>query len=382
MFKNSIRIGRIFGIRVAIHYSWFIIFALVLWILATQLFPSAGWYPGLSTATYWVMSVVTTFLFFASVLIHELSHSIVARRRGVPVTSITLFIFGGVSNISREPDSPGMEFAIAFAGPAASFVLGGIFFAIWGVARAASWPIGIIGVSYYLALINIILGGFNLVPGFPLDGGRVLRAALWRRSRDLASATRVAANVGRVVGFLIIAYGLYLFIAGFVVSGLWFVLIGWFLEQMSAFGYRQTLMRQSLAGVTVDTVMTRHPISIPGDLSLADAVDRYFLRFNHGAFPVLTNAGVVEGMLTSRQVKPMSKSKWPDTLVREAMAPLGPEITCAPGDDLSEVMARPEMRMHGRLLVLETNELVGIITNTDVSDFIQRHARVSQGFGR
>lgn len=381
MFRNSIRVGRIFGIQVAVHYSWFIIFALVLWSLATQLFPSRGWYPGLSTATYWVMSVVTTTFFFASVLIHELSHSLVARRRGVPVTSITLFIFGGISNISREPESPGMEFAIAFAGPASSFVLGGIFFAIWGVASAAHWPTGVIGVAYYLALINVILGGFNLIPGFPMDGGRVLRAALWRRSRDLTSATRVAANVGRVVGFLIIAYGLYLFIAGFTVSGLWFVIIGWFLEQMSAFGYRQTLMRQSLEGVLVEEVMARHPISIPGDMRVAQAVDRFFLRFNHGAFPVEQN-GVVEGMLTSRQVKSMSKSKWDDTLVREAMVPLSPETTCAPGDSLQEVMARPEMRMHGRLLVLDANELVGIITNTDVSAFIQHHARISQGFGQ
>jgi len=381
VFKNSIRIGKLFGIRVAIHYSWFVIFALVLWILATQLFPSPGWYPGLSTATYWVMSVFTTFFFFASVLIHELSHSIVARRRGVPVTSITLFIFGGISNISREPDSPGMEFAIAFAGPASSFVLGGIFFAIWGVAKAAHWPTAVIGVAYYLALINVILGAFNLVPGFPLDGGRVLRAALWRRSRDLTSATRVAANVGRVVGFLIIAYGLYLFIAGFAVSGLWFVLIGWFLEQMSAFSYRQTLMRQSLEGVLVEEVMTRHPASIPGGITVAEAVDRFFLRFNHGAFPVEEN-GMVEGMLTSRQVKSMSKSKWEATLVREAMVPVSPEITCSPGDGLSEVMARTEMRTHGRLLVLEGNELVGIITNTDVSDFVQRHARMTQGFGQ
>lgn len=381
MFRNSIRIGKIFGIQVAIHYSWFVIFALVLWILATQLFPTPGWYPGLSTATYWIMSVVTTFLFFASVLIHELSHSLVARRRGVPVTSITLFIFGGVSNISREPDSPGMEFAIAFAGPAASFVLGGIFFAIWGVARAAHWPTGVIGVSYYLALVNVILGGFNLVPGFPLDGGRVLRAALWKSSHDLARATRIAANVGRVVGFLIIAYGLYLFIAGFAVSGLWFVLIGWFLEQMSTFGYRQTLMRKTLEGVEVEEVMTRHAISMPAELTLAEAVDRFFLRYSHGAFPV-EEGGVVVGMLTSRRVKSLHKSKWEETTVRDAMVPLSPEITCQPSDDLADIMARQEMRMHGRLLVLEDNELVGIITNTDISAFLQRHSGPGQGFGQ
>ncbi len=381
MFKNSIRIGRILGIQVAIHYSWFVIFALVLWILATQLFPSASWYPGLSTAAYWIMSAVTTFFFFASVLIHELSHSLVARRWGVPVTSITLFIFGGISNISREPNSPGMEFAIAFAGPASSFVLGGFFFGIWGVARAAGWPIGVVGVSYYLALINVILGAFNLVPGFPLDGGRVLRAGLWKRSGDLDKATRAAANVGRVVGFLIIGYGLYLFIAGFTVSGLWFVLIGWFLEQMSVYSYRQTLLRQSLEGVSVEEVMTRDPITIPGDLSVAEAVDRYFLRFNHGAFPV-EGEGKVEGMLTSRQVKAMSKPKWADLRVQEAMVPLSPEITCRPGDSLNEVMARQEMREHGRLLVLQGPELVGIITNTDVGAFVQRHARIMPGFGQ
>ncbi len=380
MFKNSIRIGRIFGIQVAIHYSWFVIFALVLWILATQLFPTPGWYPGLSTATYWIMSVVTTFFFFASVLIHELSHSIVARRRGVPVTSITLFIFGGISNISREPDSPGMEFAIAFAGPASSFVLGGIFFAIWGIARAAHWPVAVVGVAYYLALINVILGAFNLVPGFPLDGGRVLRAALWHHSHDLSRATRVAANVGRVVGFLIIAYGLYLFIAGFAVSGLWFVLIGWFLEQMSVYSYRQALLRRSLEGVSVEEVMSRHPIAIPGDISLAEAVDRFFLRFNHGGFPVEEDNGVA-GMLTSRQVKSLSKSKWDATPVRAAMEPLSAEIVCAPEDSLSEVMARPAMRTHGRLLVLDRGELVGIITNTDVAGFLQRHPRAGGGIG-
>jgi Zn-dependent protease len=373
--KNSFRLGRLFGIEVAIHYSWFIIFALLLWLLATQLFPSEGWYPGLSSAVYWTMSAVTTLLFFSSVLAHELCHSLVARRRGLPVRSITLFVFGGVSNISREPDTPEMELAVAAAGPGSSFVLGGLFFGIWGVARAAAWPLGIVGVAYYLGLINVVLAGFNLVPGFPLDGGRLLRAIIWKRSGDLEKATRIASNIGRGVGYLIIAYGVFLFIAGFAISGLWFVLIGWFLEQMSSAGYRQTLTRQALDGVKVSEIMTPNPVVVPGSISLQKAVDDYFIRLNHGAFPVVSN-GDVTGMVTWRQAKAKAE-EWATTSVAEVMLPLEPRIATSPSEQLNSILGCEVMREHGRLLVLDKGKLTGIISRTDVSQFLQEHAAPS-----
>ncbi|MHB8779783.1 MAG: site-2 protease family protein [Candidatus Geothermincolia bacterium] len=370
--RNSFRLGRILGIEVALHYSWFIIFALVFWALGSQVFPS--WYPDMTSPIYYGMAAATTVLFFGSVLAHEIMHSVVARRRGLPVSGITLFIFGGVSNIAREPDDPAMELAVAFAGPASSLLLGGLFLGLWAIGRALSVPTGFVGVALYLAFINIVLAIFNLVPGFPLDGGRLLRALIWKRTNDLTRATRVASVIGTGIGFLIVAYGIYLFIVGYVASGLWLVLIGWFLEQMSVHGYKETVIRQSLLGVRVSQLMTPEPVRIPAETNLEEAVDGYFLRFNHSAFPVYGN-GELRGLLTWRRAKEVPRSKWAETGVAEVMLPLAPEIVTSPQAEMNEVLALEAMRQHGRMLVLEAGKLAGIISRSDVSEFLQRHAR-------
>jgi Zn-dependent protease len=230
MLRGGIPIGKAFGISLKLHYSWFIIFALVTWALAAGYFPSA--YPTWSVATRIAAGMITSVLFFGSVLVHELMHSIVSQRQGIPVRSITLFIFGGVSQITSEPKQPRDEFNMAIAGPLSSLVIGGILFGIYfGWRHVDTFAVQFItAIAYWLGYINLVLGIFNLIPGFPLDGGRVFRSLLWWRSGNLKSATRTASNIGRVVGFLFIFGGVWLIFTGNWVNGIWLALIGWFLE--------------------------------------------------------------------------------------------------------------------------------------------------------
>jgi Zn-dependent protease len=244
MLRSGIPIGKVFGISLKLHYSWFFIFALVTWALAGSYFPST--YPSWSLSARIIAGVITSFLFFGSVLAHELMHSIVSQRQGIPVQSITLFIFGGVSQITEEPKQPKDEFRMAIAGPLTSLLIGGILFGVYFAWHGTdSFPVQFItAIAYWLGYINLVLGVFNLIPGFPLDGGRVFRSLLWWRSGNLRSATKVASNIGRIVGFLFIFVGIWLIFTGNWINGIWLALIGWF------FGKRRhwQLPSTSLAG--------------------------------------------------------------------------------------------------------------------------------------
>ncbi len=371
MLKGGIPLGRILGISIKLHYSWFIIFALVTWALADGYFPSA--YPDWDQATYWGIGLATSLLFFGSVLAHELSHSIVAQTAGIPVKSITLFVFGGVSQISKEPEKPGVEFRMALAGPACSLVIAGIF---WGIRIAT------IGVSepataltYYLAWINAVLAGFNLIPGFPLDGGRVLRSIIWWRTNNLRSATRVASTIGRGTGYLFIFGGVFWIFWGDWINGLWIALIGWFLENAAAGSYQQVAFQDMLRGHTVSEVMTRDcPVVFP-KLTVEQLVHDYILGTGRRCFPVAENSHLL-GLVTLNDVKEVSREARLTKTVQETMTPLAKLKTVRPSDDLAEVMHRLTSEDINQLPVIENDNIVGMIARDNLLAFIRTRSEL------
>ena len=268
MVKGSFSLGKVAGISINIHISWLIIFVLVTWSLAVAYFPQQ--YPNWSAPLYWSLGVGASLLFFTSVLLHELAHSLVARGRGIPVRDITLFIFGGVSEIAQEPTTAGTELFMALVGPITSFFLAGVFALLWLLARSIGGPLS--ALTLYLASINAMLGGFNLIPGFPLDGGRVLRAILWGISGSLEWATRYASLVGQGIAYLFILLGIWQVVTGNWINGLWIAFIGWFLDNAAQTSYRQVAMKRMLSGHTVEQAMNRDCYSIAPTVTLESLI--------------------------------------------------------------------------------------------------------------
>ncbi|MGJ3253631.1 MAG: site-2 protease family protein, partial [Elainellaceae cyanobacterium] len=277
---RGFKLGSILGFEIRIDLSWLLIFSLILWTLTANLFPAN--YPGLSESTYIIMGVTGTILFFVSLVIHELSHSVVARAKGIPVEGITLFAFGGVSRTRMDAESPGDEFQIAGIGPLTSLILAGVSALVWYLGRNAGLGVAILGVAAYLAWINTLLAVFNLLPGFPLDGGRLFRSIVWRFTNNLKTATRVASIGGRVLGYGLIFFGFWqLFSPGpNLIGGLWLVLIGWFLNNAAEVSYQDLVVRMALEGLRVRDVMTLEPETIPSSLNLQELVDQYFFNRN------------------------------------------------------------------------------------------------------
>lgn len=362
---SGISIGRLFGVELRLDYSWFVIFALVAWMLAGGHFPMM--YQGWSTATYWMVGVLTSLVFFASVVAHELAHSTVSRSVGVPVRSITLFIFGGMASLDREPDRPRDELLIAAAGPVASLVLAGLFAAL-GRLTDPTAPIG--AAATWLGWINLSLALFNLIPGFPLDGGRVLRAVVWGATHDLRSATRIAAAVGRVVAFAFIFWGVARVFAGDVAGGVWIVLIGWFLDSAAAQSWRDIALRDLLAGYTVrDVLMTDCP-HIPLDATLDAVVDQQVLPSGRRCFPVV-EGGALRGLLTLHRIKEVARERWASTRAGDAMIPREELKTVHPEDSLSAVLDRMTTEDVNQFPVMDDGRLVGMVARDGLLRFIQ-----------
>ncbi len=302
--KGSLRIGRIAGIEVRIHFTWLFIFALVVWSLAQGFFPQL--YPGWDTTTYWVMGVVAAILLFVSVLLHELAHSLIARRRGMSVSSITLFIFGGVSNLTDEPKKPKAEFIMAIAGPLSSLALAGIF---WGLLQFTSDQQSPLAAMFsYLSLINLFLGIFNLLPGFPLDGGRVLRSFIWQRTGDIVKATNIAATVGRFLGWGLVGFGVFLLLTGNFLGGLWIAFIGWFLSNTADASRREVVMREQLRGVLTREVMDSNVEPISPETTVQQVVQDILRRRRHRAVPVAQNNRVI-GIITVTDIKELQQDQ-------------------------------------------------------------------------
>ena len=364
MKVRGVSLLRVGGIQIIIDYSWFVIFFLVIYSMTEVYFlQTQGRY---STPEYWIMGLAAATLLFVSVLVHELAHSFVALRHGVEVVSIRLFIFGGVAQIASEPKSGRHEFLIALAGPAASMILafffGGIY--LFSVLWSASSALGVIAGC--LALANAGLALFNLIPGFPLDGGRILRAILWDRWNDTGRATKVVSQIGNVFALLLIALGVVQFLlAKNLISGLWFIFIGLFMKQSALGSYQAVVLREALAGVKVRQIMTENVVAVDWLASLEELVRDYIYRHQFTHFPVF-NRDELLGMVSLAQVKDVPKDLWPFKQVRDIMAPIDDVPSLKPNDDATEALSRMVSDDLGRMPVIEDGRLVGIVSRRDI----------------
>lgn len=363
------------GIRVVADYSWFLIVALIAGTLTVASFPSA--LPGRSVLTYVALGVITAFFFFASVLVHELSHSIVAVLNGIPVRRITLFMFGGVAEIAKEPPDPRTELKVALAGPATSAALAALFWvAVLLMGPDPARP-GLQLALLHLAVANTSLLVFNLLPGLPLDGGRVLRAILWKTTRSLRRATYVASTAGKVVAGLLVLAGLFAILSGrFIIPGLWFILIALFLRQAADASYRQIVMREALAGVRIETVMTRDVVTVSPEITLAELIDRFLLRHHFTSYPVVQDSTPL-GLITIRLVKHVPREDWDRTRVAAAMIPVDDATSLSPDDDVPTAMQKMAASGLGRLPVIAEGRLVGIVSRRDIMAYLQIRSDLS-----
>lgn len=366
MMRTTWRIGRVFGIDINIDSSWLIVFALVIWTLAGSYFPEQ--YPRWPSWLHWAVGVITAILFFSSVLGHELAHSLVAIGQGEEVRSITLFIFGGVARITEEPDEPLKELLMAIVGPLFSVVTGVAFGILWFLTRGLIQPVS--ALARYLSMINVSLAIFNLIPGFPLDGGRVLRALIWGLSGNLKLATRLASWAGQAIAFLFMLGGTWQIFGGRWLDGLWIIFIGWFLYSAATSGYRQVLVREMLGEIRAGDLMTADFATVSGNLTLQQLVDEYVLRLREHSFPV-ADAGLLRGIICLHDVKTVARERWPYTRVSEVMTPWAELVTVSPEDDGSAVLARLNARDVRQLPVVEGERLIGLLRRSDVLHYLQ-----------
>lgn len=350
-------------------------FLLILWSLTASLFPAN--YPELSNTTYIIMGVVGTLLFFASLVAHELAHALVAKAKDIPVEGITLFIFGGISRTRMDAERPGDEFQIAGVGPLVSLILAGVFGLIWWWGNSAGWSVGITGVARYLASINLLLAIFNLLPGFPLDGGRLFRSLVWKITGNLKRATRIASWGGRFFGYFLIALGFVQLFGNNFLGGLWLILIGWFLSNAAEMSYRQHLVHAGLEGVPAKEIATRSPQTVTSDLSLQELVDEYFLHYRYQAFPVTENGQLV-GIITLNQVKEIPRERWQQQTVAKTMKPIDDVVTVSPNENMTQVIQKMEDSGIRRVLVTQDAQLRGIITGSDISGWLRRRRELDQ----
>jgi Zn-dependent protease len=367
---RKFKLFSLFGFDISIDLSWFLILGLVIWSLASGLFPSL--YPDLSVTTYWVMGTVAALLLFLSVLVHELSHSLMARKHGLEIGGIRLFIFGGVSEMTEEPEDPKAEFRIAIVGPITSVIIAGIFYLLT-LLPVEQWSTPTAAILSYLAILNLALAIFNIVPGFPLDGGRVLRAILWGKFENIKKATDIASKVGKVIAFLLIAFGAMTAFAGNIVGGIWYIFIGMFLNMAAESGVRQVVMRQALQGVKVSEVMSRDVVTVSPDLDAQSLVDEYIMKYRFDMFPVVDETGELVGLVELDDVKDVSQDQWSETNVEKIMDPVEEDSVLHPDDEAVDCLnSMIRTREQGRMPVIDDeNELVGVVTRKDIMNLLK-----------
>jgi len=368
MLGNSIRLFRIAGIDVGVHVSWLVIFGLVTWSLAVGFFPDAPGLAGRPVAEYWLLGAIAAILLFASVVVHELAHSLVAKSRGLGVRSITLFIFGGVSNLAGEAKKPSTEFVIAVVGPLTSFVIAAVVFAI---ARATSLGASGEAVLGYLVFINVALGLFNLVPGFPLDGGRVLRAIAWNWTGSLRRGTEIAALVGQLVAWGLLLWGFYrILVENDLIGGVWIGAIGWFLQNAAATSLQQVLVEQRLRGARVADAVEPDTTVVAPEVSIATLIEDYFLRGNRRAVPVVTD-GRLAGMVTLGDIKEVPRERWASTTVAEVMGGRDGVVSVSSRSTLQGALEALAQGDFEQVPVVDDGTLVGVVTRADIVRQIQ-----------
>ncbi|MDP9407848.1 MAG: site-2 protease family protein [Actinomycetota bacterium] len=367
--NESFRLGRIAGIPVGANWSVAVIFLLTALGVAGGRLPAE--HPGAGGGAYAAAGLVAAVLFFASLLAHEVAHAVVARRNGLPVDGITLWLFGGVSRLRGEPRTPGADFRIAAVGPAVSLALA-LAFALLAAGAVAAGIDGLaVGVARYLAFINLMLGLFNLVPAAPLDGGRVLRAALWRWRGDKTRAAVGAARAGRLFGFVLVGLGFVQVLSGAGVGGFWLALIGFFIVSAASAEAQQAVVSDALAGVRVRDVMTPEPLSAPVDLPVSRFLDEYVLTHRYSSYPLTTSDGRPAGLVTLSCLRTVAPEKRAWTTVGEVAVPPAEVPTAAPDELLVELLGRTEGRTDGRALVVEGGRVVGIVSPRDVARLLE-----------
>ncbi len=355
-----------FGFQIKVDISWIVIALLVTWSLAVGFFPH--YLEGLRPMDYWTLAVFGALGLFFSIVFHEFWHSFVARKMGVPIRGITLFIFGGVAEMEEDPRTPKSEFWIAIAGPLASLFLAAFFYLFYYLSINLDATQGIIAVFMYLSLINLILAIFNLIPAFPMDGGRILRSILWHLKKDLPWATRKAANMGSIFGFVLMGLGLLNIFTGNLVGGLWYFIIGMFIRFVAMNSYRQLMVKNALEGETVKNLMKK-PVYVPGDISLREMVEDYVYNHHFKMFPV-REGDSLKGCVTTRQIGEIERQNWPDILVREIMKQCSPENTVGPDEDVVKVLGKMNQKGLSRMMVAEAGDLKGIISLKDIMAYI------------
>ena len=365
MFRHTIPIGRVFGIPIDLDYSWFLIAALITWMLAVNYYPAE--FKGGTSPEYWLMGAVTAVLFFASIVVHELAHSWVALRYKIRVHRITLFIFGGVSQIAGEPPSAQSEFLIAVVGPLTSFALAALCFFLEPLLVNITPALA---VAKYLALINGGLGLFNLIPGFPLDGGRVFRAIVWGVNKNFRRATLIAASTGRLFGFLFVVWGVWQVLRGSVANGLWIAFIGWFLESAAGAQVQQQMVQGLLVGHKVSAAMGNSCTHVSGDTPLQKLVDQEVLTHGRRCFLVDEGDRVV-GLLTLHDMKAIPRSLWAMSTAVQSMTPLARLNTIDPDAELRTALEKMGGDRINQMPVMKGNNLVGMLSRGDIVKYLQ-----------
>jgi Zn-dependent protease/CBS domain-containing protein len=371
VFGKRFPLFKLFGFQVKIELSWLLMAALIVWSLAVTEFPAQV--GGLPRAAYWWMGAAGALGLFGSIVVHEVSHSLVARRYGLPITGITLFIFGGVAEMDREPPNPQSEFRMALAGPVSSALLALVFWllSLWGRTYGDAgivWP-ALTALVGYLASINGSLALFNILPAFPLDGGRVLRSILWGWRDDLRWATRLASRVGSAFGYLLVGLGVLSLFLGRFSGGLWLIVIGMFLNNAARSSYQQLAMRQALEGEPVRRFMTASPVTVPPTLSVRDLVEQYVYEYHFKTYPVVQD-GELMGCVSTRAIQQVPREQWTERTVVSLVTQCSLDNTIAPTADAMEALSKMSRTRNSRLMVVEDSQLVGMIALKDLLSFL------------
>ncbi|OGP89838.1 MAG: peptidase M50 [Deltaproteobacteria bacterium RBG_19FT_COMBO_43_11] len=363
MFGRSVSLFKIFGFEIKIDLSWLILAALITWSLASGLFPE--YYKELPRVTYWWMGVAGAVGLFLSIIFHELAHSLVARNYGISMKGITLFIFGGVAEMEDDPPSPRAEFWMAVVGPISSALISSLLFLIilWG--REHGWPVTVYGVLAYLAWLNLVLAVFNLVPAFPLDGGRILRSALWSWKKNLRWATAIAAKVGSGLGIALIIAGIISIFMGNFVGGLWWFMIGLFIRSAAQRSYQQLLARGLFQAKRVKELMVKDPLAVSRSLSLEEFVNDYVYKYHFQMYPVLS-FGKLTGCVSVHEAAAIPREDWTTQTVGSIAIPCNEDTTIGPEDDANKALEIMNRTGNSRLLVVEGDQLLGIISLKDM----------------
>lgn len=368
MFGRRITLFKLLGFEIRIDLSWLIIVVLITWSLAQGVFPL--YHKGLSQITYWWMGAVGALGLFASIIFHELCHSLVARRYGLPMKGITLFIFGGVAEMNDEPSTPKIEFLMAIAGPLASVGIGFLFLGITYLGRNNDWPISAVVICNYLSSINLLLAVFNLLPAFPLDGGRVFRSILWKWKGDLRWATKIASNVGSGFGLALIIVGIFFIFSGSVIGGIWWAMIGLFLRSASRMSYQSVLIRNALEGEPVSRFMKTNPVTVASEITVEHLVKDFIYRYHYKFYPVLNDSKPLS-CITTRDIKEIPHEEWSSYTVSELAKPSTADNTISVDEDAVKAIGIMNRTGSSRLMVVDKQgKLTGIIALKDLLRFL------------